>query len=142
MRKFLFSLVFLFASSLQAAPINSELALSPQLKSVTSLALYGAVGGALLGTASLAFDAEGRWVAKGASLGLYAGLGFGVFIVLSYALGKDGGYETVLPPSSSERGGGGDLFQWGSPSDSILGSQLRHPSPKLDFFVPLFSTSF
>ena len=47
---------------------------------------YGTVGGLLLGTASLAFGTSGRAVAKGASLGLYAGILFGGYIIVSHSL--------------------------------------------------------
>ena len=52
------------------------------------MALYGTVGGALLGTASLAFGTSGRSIAKGASLGLYSGLLFGGYVVVSHAMNK------------------------------------------------------
>lgn len=61
-------------------------AVDPRLKALGTVALYGTVGGALLGVASLAFGASGRAVAKGASLGLYAGLLFGGYIVYSHYL--------------------------------------------------------
>ncbi len=54
------------------------------------MAGYGVVGGALLGTATLAFGAGGRSIAKGASLGLYAGLLFGGYILMNYELKKRG----------------------------------------------------
>ena len=54
------------------------------------MASYGVVGGALLGTASLAFGSGGRSIAKGASLGLYAGIIFGSYIILNYEMKKRG----------------------------------------------------
>lgn len=65
-------------------------ALDPKAKAVGTMAAYGTVGGALLGTASLAFGASGRSIAKGASLGLYGGLLFGIYVVTSYELKKRG----------------------------------------------------
>ena len=62
------------------------------------MAGYGVVGGALLGTASLAFGSGGRSIAKGASLGLYAGLIFGGYVILSYEMKKRGfGAEQQQP---------------------------------------------
>ena len=61
------------------------------------MALYGTVGGALLGTASLAFGTSGRSIAKGASLGLYAGLLFGGYVVVSHAMNKKKA-EAPAPP--------------------------------------------
>ena len=57
-------------------------------KALGTMALYGTIGGALLGTASLAFGASGRSVAIGASLGLYSGLLFGGYVVGSHEMMK------------------------------------------------------
>lgn len=70
------------------APVNTY-ALDAKVSAVLLMAGYGTVGGALLGTASLAFGAEGRTVAKGASIGLYCGLIFGGYIVLSHKMRQD-----------------------------------------------------
>ncbi|MEA9358598.1 hypothetical protein SHI21_20340 [Bacteriovorax sp. PP10] len=68
----------------------SNAAIDPKLKMVATMAGYGVVGGALLGTASLAFGSGGRSIAKGASLGLYAGIIFGSYIILNYEMKKRG----------------------------------------------------
>ncbi len=68
----------------------SHAAISPKLKMVGTMAGYGVVGGALLGTASMAFGSGGRSIAKGASLGLYAGIIFGSYIILNYEMKKRG----------------------------------------------------
>ena len=83
---FTFFLVFTSVNSVQAE-------VDPKIKALGTLAAYGTIGGALLGTASLAFGAGGRSVAKGASLGLYAGLLFGGYIVLTHQMRKNRGYE-------------------------------------------------
>ncbi len=48
------------------------------------MAGYGAGGGALLGLASMAFGSKPITIAQGASLGLYAGLIFGSYIVFTH----------------------------------------------------------
>jgi len=68
----------------------SKADIDPKLKMVATMAGYGVVGGALLGTASLAFGSSGRSIAKGASLGLYAGIIFGSYIILNYEMKKRG----------------------------------------------------
>ena len=68
----------------------SHAAINPKLKMVGTMAGYGVVGGALLGTASMAFGSGGRSIAKGASLGLYAGIIFGSYIILNYEMKKRG----------------------------------------------------
>jgi opacity protein-like surface antigen len=83
----------------------SQAALDPKLKMVAAMAGYGVVGGAMLGTASMAFGAGGRSIAKGASIGLYAGLLFGGYIILNYEMKKRGYGQEVkgdyYPESSS-----------------------------------------
>ncbi|MBY0415919.1 MAG: DUF4407 domain-containing protein [Bdellovibrionales bacterium] len=80
--------------------------MDPKIKMLGTMAGYGVVGGALLGTATLAFGAGGRSIAKGASLGLYAGLLFGGYIILNYEMKKRGyGNEQQQPdyyPQSGE----------------------------------------
>jgi hypothetical protein len=76
-----FTLLF---SSVVHADIN------PKLKMVATMAGYGVVGGAILGTASIAFGTSSRAIAKGASLGLYAGLLFGGYIIFNYEMKKRG----------------------------------------------------
>jgi hypothetical protein len=76
--------------------------MDPKIKQLAKTALYGVAGGALLGTASLAFGTEPRSIAKGASLGLYAGLLFGGYIVVTHAMKKN---RMNQPPPSVPYGG-------------------------------------
>lgn len=69
---------------------SSAFALDPKLKILGSMAGYGVVGGALLGAATMAFGTSGRSIAKGASIGLYSGLIFGSYVILSYEMKKRG----------------------------------------------------
>tara|TARA_Y100000780_G_scaffold214108_1_gene215456 strand:+ start:5103 stop:5609 length:507 start_codon:yes stop_codon:yes gene_type:complete len=78
--------IILFFSFFSLSKVHAQI--DPRAKAIGTMAVYGTVGGALLGTASLAFGTDGRSVAKGASLGLYAGLVFGSYVVLSYAYRK------------------------------------------------------
>lgn len=45
---------------------------------------YGTAGGALVGAASTAFGNSTRAIAQGASLGLYAGIIFGTYVLVSH----------------------------------------------------------
>jgi len=74
--------------------------IDPRVKMVGKVALYGTAGGALLGLASLAFDGKGRNIARGASLGLYAGIIFGAYVIVSH-------YQ-LMNPSPIEPGSYGD----------------------------------
>jgi len=63
--------------------------IDPRVKTVGVMAGYGAASGTLLGIATLAFDGEVKNIAKGASIGLYAGILFGSFIVISHHMRKN-----------------------------------------------------
>ncbi len=108
----------------------------PRLKVVATMAGYGVVGGALLGTASLAFGANGRSIAKGASLGLYAGLLFGAYVVTSYELKKRGyGNESrddYYPDSSSPYEGRGSSIELPKLEDYALASNQRYEKAEKD----------
>ncbi len=98
MKKLLILISVIFLSCNQVNAMDSR------LRVMGTMAGYGVVGGALLGTASLAFGTSGRAIAKGASLGLYAGLIFGAYAITSYEL-KKRGYgepkEDYYPDSNS-----------------------------------------
>ncbi|MCK5882051.1 MAG: hypothetical protein KAG61_00060, partial [Bacteriovoracaceae bacterium] len=64
---------------------SNAYAIDAKAKALAAMALYGTVGGAMLGTASLAFGTSERSIAVGGSLGLYAGLIFGGYVVLTHA---------------------------------------------------------
>jgi hypothetical protein len=71
--------------------------------------LYGMATGALLGVASLAFvnDPAGSTnnIARGASLGLYAGIGIGI-----YKLQDETPVVTIIPNFQNNRFEGGNLL--------------------------------
>lgn len=161
-------IIFLFALG-TTVPAKAEM--DVRIKALGAMALYGTVGGALLGTASLAFGADGRSVAKGASLGLYAGLLFGSYVVLSHAYRKhqqenpkpqENYYPGVESPY--EQGGAGAADPYGGGDDPAAGylwqpkleleaQRLRELRPKfewtlknkktpLEVFLPLVNFQF
>tara|TARA_B100001971_G_C18268046_1_gene596810 strand:- start:264887 stop:265474 length:588 start_codon:yes stop_codon:yes gene_type:complete len=75
-------LFFIILTSLTFPP-NAH-AMDPKAKAFGIMCAYGTVGGALLGFASMAFGANSRAIAQGASLGLYAGIIFGSYVLTSY----------------------------------------------------------
>ena len=96
------------------SPINPSLAIGPKSSTIILNSVYGAIGGTLLGVASLAFGGKGKYVAKGASLGLYTGLAFGTYVVASHTYGKyrgedgDGSFQGEdIRRSYFDFGGGG-----------------------------------
>lgn len=56
----------------------------PKVQVFLTVCGYGAVGGALLGFATMAFDSSSIAIAQGASLGLYTGILFGTYVLLTY----------------------------------------------------------
>lgn len=87
-------------------------------KVLLSMAGYGTMGGALLGLASLAFGTNSRSVAIGASVGLYAGLLFGGYIVLSHQYQKKFGGQEEDPTVDSPYGVEGEPGL-GEPLDEV-----------------------
>ena len=81
MKKLLISLALLVCF---VTPTKSAHALDPKAKAFIVMTTYGTVGGALLGFATLAFGSNSRAIAQGASLGLYAGIAFGAYVIQSH----------------------------------------------------------
>ena len=110
----LLNLIFLLMSSRTEAQVN------PRIKTLTVAGVYGVVGGALLGLASLSFGTKARSPFIGASLGLYAGLLFGSYVVGSHAYKRFQWANPYLEESSDDSssfyedtGGQGGLFGGG-----------------------------
>ena len=88
MTKILSALLMTLALSVlplnQAHAQTSTGSLPPKAKAFLMVSAYGAASGAILGLASMAFGTSSRAVAQGASLGLYAGIIFGTYIIVSH----------------------------------------------------------
>jgi len=84
--------LFIMLMGFLAAP-RAQAQMDPRVKALATVAAYGTVGGALLGAASMAFWSNGRAVFQGASLGLYAGIIFGSYIILTYESRKNRGKD-------------------------------------------------
>lgn len=81
MKRFVICLLIVFALSV---PTQKAHALNAKGKAFLVICTYGTVGGALLGFASMAFGTNSRAIAQGASLGLYAGIAFGAYVINSH----------------------------------------------------------
>lgn len=81
--------VFLITITLQPNSGYAAPKFNPKMKAFLLMTAYGTVGGFLLGSASLAFETPGRAPFVGASLGLYAGLAFGSYVLVSHYVEKD-----------------------------------------------------
>ena len=152
-------LVIIFTITLFSLTQTSEVRaeIDPRAKAIGTMAVYGTVGGALLGTAALAFDADGRSVAKGASLGLYAGLLFGSYVVLSYAYRKHQRenpqpQENYYPDTNSpyEQDSPDQTYRWNPKQEMQLEAQRDGVSTgpsvatrkDLSFVFPVLNLSF
>jgi hypothetical protein len=148
-----FLLISLFSVTL---PNSGRAKVDPRMVALGTVAAYGTVGGALLGTASMAFGTGGRAVAQGASIGLYLGLIFGSYIVVSHSIKKgdqggaaqDAGYYDDTTPYGS---GPSDIpspapavkywsDQGSSSSNSIY--ELRPKNDKTLIYFNLLNSSF
>lgn len=85
-------------------------ALDPKGKAFLVICTYGTVGGALLGFASMAFGSNSRAIAQGASLGLYAGIAFGTYVITSHGKTADdsGEEDPYADPNGPPPPGFGD----------------------------------
>lgn len=85
--------LFVFTFSLMLRPQSAQAEMPAKAKAVLTIIGYGAAGGALLGAASMAFGTSSRTIAQGASLGLYAGIIFGGYVLLTLHNKKTGSYD-------------------------------------------------
>ena len=102
------------------APLESRAQMDPKAKALLTVSAYGTAGGALLGVASMAFGTSSRVIARGASLGLYAGLLFGTYVIVSHHQKTNRGSYDRSTPYDANEGYEGDYGEEGG-SDSTGG---------------------
>ncbi len=102
------TLVVLLVSSFTVGQARAEI--PPRAKAFIMVSAYGAGGGAILGLASMAFGTSSRAIAQGASLGLYAGILFGTYVLVSHHNRRQGSYDDR---SSPYKDGGDDYEDYG-----------------------------
>jgi len=117
LKKIMLPFFLMLSIFITSAQFNQARAMEPKLKAFLIVSGYGAGGGALLGLASMAFGAKARAIAQGASLGLYAGMLFGGYAILSYKYRlnapRDEYRDPITPYRDTPYGGGsydGDFF--------------------------------
>lgn len=98
MRKITCLLLASFITLAVLKPQTAHAEIPVKAKAVLTMAGYGVASGALLGFASMAFGQSSRAVAQGASLGLYAGLLFGAYILVSHHQKQFGSYDDNSSP--------------------------------------------
>jgi hypothetical protein len=132
MRKFPIILsLFLFCVFIRPEKAKAELPV--KAKAILTMAGYGAGGGALLGMASMAFGNTPRAIAQGASLGLYAGLLFGTYVLVSHHNRQYGNYDDGSSPykESTDIYGDGYESEEGGSSESSEGGGFFNRFEKL-----------
>ncbi len=157
MRKLILVVFFLFIIS---TPYKKAQAMDPKGKAFLIICTYGTVGGALLGFASMAFGTNSRAIAQGASLGLYAGIGFGAYVISShnnqsnqmmdpayqdqgapppgYGM-PDDGYGAPPPPAGGAFGQPMDDGGYGAPAPSDSGGFFGAPQRAFEINDELMS---
>lgn len=102
----LYMKIIILSLSLMAlifVPFESRAQMDPKAKAFLTVSGYGAAGGALLGVASMAFGTSSRAIAQGASLGLYAGLLFGTYVIVSHHQRTNrGSYDRSTPYDATD----------------------------------------
>jgi len=145
MKRILLALIFSFVLM---TPTHAS-TLERSFKTFGTSALWGSLGGALLGGAAMAFGTNVSSIAKGASLGLYAGLLYGGYLMVDYSMNNSrpnikGRYQTP--------GGGGynpddyDDLYFGNRWKPGIGGWKRNKSSGedngLEVFFNLFQKNF
>lgn len=93
MRKIVCTFLVILVASF-ANPQNAQAQISARTKAALTIVGYGTAGGALMGAASMAFGTSTRAVAQGASLGLYAGIIFASYVLISHHNRSRGSYSS------------------------------------------------
>lgn len=129
---FCFFAIVALTSILFSKPAQAQV--DSRIKALGTMALYGTVGGALLGTASLAFGTGGRSPAIGASVGLYAGILFGTYVVASHYYKrnyKPSPQENYYPESNSPyEDNQAGVYQYSDPSFGLESPNVKKPNPQ------------
>lgn len=95
------SIKFLFVTFITFSLVTPNIAraeMPAKAKAFLTIVGYGTAGGALLGAASTAFGTSSRAIAQGASLGLYAGIIFGTYVLVSHHNRRAGQYDDNSSP--------------------------------------------
>ena len=118
MRKFLSLFLALFITLAVVKPQTARAEIPVKAKAFLTIAGYGTAGGALLGLATMAFGNSSRAVAQGASLGLYAGLLFGGYVLLAHHQKQMGTYDDNSSPYQESTDVYGDEYNSEEGGDS------------------------
>jgi hypothetical protein len=125
MRKFLSLFLALFITLALLKPQTAQAEIPAKAKAILTMAGYGAAGGALLGFATMAFGNTSRAISQGASLGLYAGLIFGAYVLVSHHQKQMGSYQDDSSPYQKSSDVYGDEYDSEEGGDADQDSNSR-----------------
>jgi hypothetical protein len=111
MRKILCTLFVVIFTFTLIRPQEARAELPVKARAFLTIAGYGTAGGALLGAASMAFGTSARAIPQGASLGLYAGILFGTYVLVSHHNKRYGSYDDNASPYGESSDIYGDEYQ-------------------------------
>lgn len=111
MKKIICSFLVVMFTLAIVNPQKARAEIPVKAKAFLTIAGYGTAGGAILGAASMAFGTSSRAIAQGASLGLYAGILFGTYILVSHHNKRYGNYEDSSSPYGESSDIYGDEYQ-------------------------------
>lgn len=109
MKKFCTLFAILFVLSV-VRPQEARAEIPVKAKAFLTIVGYGTAGGAILGAASMAFGTNSRAIPQGASLGLYAGILFGTYVLVSHHNKRYGSYDDNSSPYSESSDIYGDEY--------------------------------
>ena len=112
MRKLLCAFLVLLTISF-LRPQAASAAIPARAKAFMTIVGYGTAGGALMGAASMAFGTSTRAVAQGASIGLYAGILFASYVLISHHNRTKGSYDDDSSPYKDSTDVYGDEYEQG-----------------------------
>jgi hypothetical protein len=98
MRKTFCTLIAVLFTLSMIRPNEARAEVPAKAKAFLTIVGYGTAAGALLGAASTAFGTSSRAIAQGASLGLYAGILFGTYVLVSHHNKRYGSYNDNSSP--------------------------------------------
>lgn len=111
MRKIVSSFLVVLVLSAVVQPRQARAQMPAKARAFLTITGYGAGGGAILGAASMAFGQSSRAIAQGASLGLYAGIIFGTYVLVSHHQRRYGGYDDYASPYGQASDVYGDEYE-------------------------------
>lgn len=125
MRKTFCTFLMLLFTFTMVKPNEAHAQIPVKAKAFLTIVGYGTAGGAILGAASTAFGTSSRAISQGASLGLYAGIIFGTYVLVSHHNKRYGNYDDNSSPYQESNDIYSDEYQDGGEGGSSDGEDAK-----------------